>query len=84
MKKQNLTQDELETIWTSCQRDESTALDFITVLQNISFGIEAKELTFFVSKIVAKAPASVKSKEIDLVLSLGRKTSKTDEALIEN
>lgn len=54
------------------------------MLQNISFGIEAKELTFFVSKIVSKAPASVKSKEIDLVLSLGRKTSKTDEALMEN
>jgi len=54
------------------------------VIQSIAFNIEAKELNFFVSKILNKSPATVKSKEVDLMLSLGRKTSNTDIALKEN
>ena len=76
--RQALSEDELDFVWNSCQRHESTALDLATALQSISYSIGTRGLTFFVSKILAKPPSTVRGKEVELMLSLGRRTSNTD------
>ena len=43
--------------------------------------MEAKEIIFFSAKILAKSPAIVKAKEVDLMLAMGRRTGITNEAL---
>ena len=57
LKKQVMTDEQIDLVWNNCQKHESLALDLITVLQNISYSMEAKELTFFVIKIYNKSPA---------------------------
>lgn len=57
------------------------ALDLSIVLQNISYAMEVNEIVFFSAKILAKSPATVKAKEVDLMMAMGRRTSITDEAL---
>lgn len=84
LKKQVLTDEELELIWTNCQRHDSTALDLTTVLQGISYSIEAKELAFFTAKILAKSPTLIKGKEVELMLSMGRRQVNNNPALREN
>ena len=68
-------------VWNNCQKHEALALDLTTVLQNISYNIEAKELTFFVSKILEKSPSAIIPKELELMLGMGRKTNNVDAIL---
>ena len=70
-------------IWNNCQKHESLALDLTTVLQNISYSMEGKELIFFVSKILDKSPAIIVPKELDLMLGMGRKTNNINVSLKE-
>ena len=84
LKKQVLSESDLEMIWVNCQSHESIALDLSSVLKDISFAMEAKEIIFFSQKILAKSPATVKAKEVDLMLAMGRRTGLTDEAVKSN
>lgn len=79
-----MTPEQIDLVWNNCQKNEILALDLTTVLQTISYSIEAKELTYFVSKMLGKSPSVIISKELDLMLGMGRKTNATDEALKEN
>ena len=62
----------------------TTALDLTKVLQNIAYTLEATEIKFFVQKLLEKSPSDVKEQEVELMLSMGRRTTETDEALKEN
>ena len=70
-------------IWNNCQKHESLALELTTVLQNISYSMEGKELVFFVSKLLEKSPAIIVPKELDLMLGMGRKTNNINTTLKE-
>ena len=59
-KKQALSQEEIEMIWTNCQSHESMALDLAAMLGEVTYAMEAKDIIYFSSKLLAKSPASIK------------------------
>ncbi len=84
LQKKALTDEELDLVWNNCQKNISTALELTKVLIQICNLSDAKYLAFFTAKISAKPLALVKSKEIELMLSMGRRTSISEELFHEN
>jgi len=84
MQRQSLTDKELEMVWTNCQRYESTALELTKVCIGICQFIDASYVVFFTSKIVQKPKSTVKPKEVELMMSLGRRTASGSGAIEEN
>lgn len=56
LKRQALTDEELEMVWSNCLRHDSMALGLINVLKGIAYTLESKELSFFAAKILVKTP----------------------------
>ena len=59
-------------------------MDLTNALQNIAYSIEIQELTFFTQKLMQKPAKIIKSKEVELMLSMGRRTSTTDDSFQAN
>ena len=71
-------------IWTNCQTHESMALDLATVLGEVTYAMEAKDIIFYSGKLLAKSPATIKPQEVDLMLSMSRRTGIQNEELVKN
>jgi len=71
-------------VWTNCQKYESTALELTKVCIAICPFVDASYLVFFTSKIVSKPRSAVKPKEVDLMLTVGKRVSVVDSAITEN
>mmetsp|Transcript_27557 Transcript_27557/g.34211 ORF Transcript_27557/g.34211 Transcript_27557/m.34211 type:complete len:108 (-) Transcript_27557:615-938(-) len=84
MKRNAITDEELDYVWSSCQKHESTSLELTGTCLNLCTVIDVKYLTYIAERLTTKRKAAINTKELELMQTMGRRTSTVDNSLKEN
>lgn len=84
MKRNEITDEELNYVWTSCQKHEATSFELTGAFTILCMTVDGRYLSFLVDKLMQKPKVAINEKELELLRTMGKRTSTTDEALKVN
>ena len=84
MKRNEITDEELDYVWINCHKHESTSLELTGTFTTLCMVLEAKYLAYIANKLTEKSKAAINEKELELLRTMGRRVVNGDVALQEN